>query len=347
VVGDKAYCVAARNEKEVAVALDSNTGKELWATPLDNEIKDRQGGNGPRSTPAVDGDRVYYYGTYLKLTCLNAADGKVVWQKDLKEEFGGKEIGWGHAASPIIDGDLVFICAGGQGQSLLAFNKKTGEVAWKGQSDGPTHASPTPATIHGTRQVIFRTDQGLVSVVPQSGEVLWRYSFPHSVSSAASPVVGGDFVYVSSAYGVGASAAKISKEGDTWTANEQWRKRNALENHWTTPVYKDGYLYGLYKKGNGLRCIDMKTGEEKWSKGGFGWEGATTLVGDHVLVQNNRGDLVLVKATPDGYEEVARAQAVEGKAWTMATVANGRIFARSDREAVCLDVSDNRVASNR
>jgi outer membrane protein assembly factor BamB len=338
VVGDRAYCFASVEEQETVIAMESGTGKQLWAVPIDKKIYDRQGGNGPRSTPAIDGGLVYILGTYGKLAALNAADGKIVWQHDLNAEFGGKTIQWGYAASPVIEGDVVLVCAGGEGQSLLGFNKKTGAVIWKGQSDGMTHATPTPATLFGTRQVIFRTDRGLVSVVPTSGDVLWRYGFPHSVSSAASPIVGDDMVYVSSAYGVGAGAAKIGKDGDKWTVTELWTDKG-LQNHWTTPVYKDGHLYGLYKRPvDGLRCIEMATGKEKWTKGGFAWEGATILVDGDVLVQNNRGEMVLVKATPDKYEELARAQPLGGQTWTMATVANGRIFGRSMTEAVCLDV---------
>lgn len=337
VVGNRAYCFASRDEQETVIAMEAGTGKEVWAVPIDKKIYDRQGGNGPRSTPAVDGDLVYVLGTYGKLVALNAADGKIVWQHSINDEFGGKTIQWGYAASPVIEGDVVLVCGGGEGQSLLGFNKKTGAVIWKGESDGMTHATPTPATLFGTRQVIFRTDKGLVSVVPTSGAVLWRYNFPHRVSSAASPIVGDDMVYVSSAYGMGAGVAKIGKDGDKWTVNELWTNKE-LQNHWTTPVYKDGHLYGLYKNGDGLRCIEMATGKEKWTKGGFAWQGATTLVDGDVLVQNDRGEIVLVKATPEKYEELSRAQPLGGQCWTMATVADGRIFARSMTEAVCLDV---------
>lgn len=338
VAGGKAFCFASREEQETVVAMDAKTGKEIWAVPLDKKIYDRQGGNGPRATPTVDGGNVYVLGTYGKLVCLNAADGKIVWQHALKDAFGGSDLKWGFAASAIIDGDHVFVCAGGQGQSLLAFNKKTGELAWKGQNDGHTHASPSPATILGTRQIVFRTSRGLVSVLPTTGDVLWRYEFPHQVSSAASPIVGGDMVYVSSAYGVGAGCVKISKDGNAWKASELWRDPT-LQNHWTTPVYKDGHLYGLYKQGDGLRCIEMATGKTKWSKGGFAWQGATTLIDGNVLVQNDRGEIVLVEAAADAYKELARAQPLGGQCWTMAVVSDGRIYARSMTEAVCLDVS--------
>ncbi|MDQ3814940.1 MAG: PQQ-like beta-propeller repeat protein, partial [Armatimonadota bacterium] len=106
----KAYCFVERNGKEAVVAWDAKTGKELWASTIDDSIRDRQGGDGPRSTPAVDGDRVYILSTYLWLVCLNAADGKELWAHDLVREFGGREIPWGNAASPIIDGDLIFAC---------------------------------------------------------------------------------------------------------------------------------------------------------------------------------------------------------------------------------------------
>ncbi len=343
VVGNRAYCNASIDEQENVIAMESATGKQLWAVPLDKKIHDGQGGNGPRSTPAIDGDKVYVLGTYGKLACLNAADGKTVWQHSLNDEFGGKTIGWGYAASPVIEGDIVLVCGGGQGQSLIGFNKQTGDVVWKGQNDGMTHATPTPATILGTRQVVFRTDQGLVSVVPTTGDVLWRYKFPHRTSSASSPVVGGDMVYISSAYNVGSGCVKLSKDGDTWNVTELWKNQD-LQNHWTTPVYKDGYLYGLYKNGDGLRCLEMATGKQVWSKGGFAWQGATTLVDGDVLVQNDRGEIVLVKASPEKYEELSRAQPLGGQCWTMATVANGRIFARSMTEAVCLDVKPQNVA---
>jgi len=343
VSGDKAFCFMQRDEKEVAVAMDRQTGKELWAVPLGESIKDRQGGDGPRTTPAVDGDKVYVLGTWLNLVCLNAADGKTVWSHDIEKEFGGVVPKWGNAASPIIEGDLLFVCGGGRGQSIIAFDKTTGNVAWKKHDDEITHASPTPATIHGVRQIIFRTGSGLVAVAPKTGDVLWRYAIPHRVSSAASPVVGGDIVYTSSAYGIGAGACKVTKTDAGFSAAEVWRDAG-LQNHWTTPVYHDGYLYGLYKQPSTLRCIEMATGKEVWSKSGFGWGGATILVEGNVLVQDERGELVLVKATPEKYTELTRAHPLGGKCWTMPVISDGRIYARSTQEAVCLDVAGQKVA---
>jgi len=347
VSGGKAFCFIQRSmdgeDREVAIALDAATGKELWAVPLGKATYDRQGGDGPRSTPTVDGKRVYFLGAYQVLTCLDADTGKQIWQHNLVKEFDGKIIKWNNAASPLLEGDLIFVNAGGAGEALLAFNKTDGKVVWKGENDAPTHSSPVPATIHGVRQVIFFTQKGLVSVVPQSGKVLWRFAYPFQVSTASSPIVWNNIVYCSAAYGVGAGACEIKKDGGAFTARELWRTKGRLENHWTSPVCKDGYLYGIYGKGQQagapLKCVDIRTGEEKWSRDGFGGGGATVLVGGNVLVQADRGPLVLVEAKPEAYKEIARAEIYGGKCWTMPVVSGGRIFARNTQEGFCLDVA--------
>ena len=348
VAGGKAFCFIQRKvdgqDREVAVALDANSGKELWASPVGQPTYDKQGGDGPRSTPTVSGGFVYLLGAYQVLSCLDANTGKEIWQRDLVKEFGGTVIRWNHAASPVLDGDLIFVNAGGDGQAFLAFNKKDGKLAWKGGSDKPTHASPVPATILGVRQVIFFTQSGLVSVSTQDGKILWRHPFPYTTSTASDPIVWNDIVYCSAGYGVGGGACQITKTGNDFSAKELWRHKGGTVNHWTTPVGKDGYLYGIFGfKDFGkapLNCVDISTGKEIWSQPGFGSGGGTILVGGtHVLVQSDKGPLVLVEATPKGYNELARAQPLGGKCWTMAVVSGGRIFARNTKEGVCLDVA--------
>lgn len=348
VAGGKAYAFIQRKidgqDSEVAVALDANTGKELWASPLGKPTYDKQGGDGPRSTPTADGDFTYFLGAYQMLSCLDSKTGKSVWQHDLVKEFGGKVIQWNHAGSPVLDGDLIFVNGGGDGQAMLGFNKKDGKLVWNSGSDKPTHASPVPATILGVRQVVFFTQSGLVSAAAKDGKILWRFPFPYKVSTASDPIVWKDMVYCSAGYGVGGGACKISKTADGFSATQLWRHEGATVNHWTTPVCKDGYLYGIYGfKDFGrapLQCVELATGKEIWSQPGFGSGGGTILVGGtHVLVQGDKGPLVLVEATPKGYNELARAQPLGGKCWTMPVVSGGRIFARNTKEGVCLDVA--------
>lgn len=360
VAGGKAFTLVSRTvdnvKNETCVALDAETGKELWAASLgyvkydgggDDGAPHNRGGDGPRSTPAVDGGHVYVLTAPLVLHCLDAKDGSVVWKKDLVKDHAAKNIRWQNAASPLLEGDSIFVCAGGEGQALLCFDKKTGAVRWKGENDVMTHATPIAGTIHGQRQVVFFTQSGLVAVAPKDGAVLWRYKFPYNVSTAASPVIGGDMVFCAAGYGVGAAAVRIVKDGSGFKAMELWRKSNQHMNHWSTSVYHDGHLYGLFGfkqwEKVPLKCIDMATGEEKWSKEGYG-QGGTILAGGNLVTLAENGDLVVVEASPKAYNETARFKVVTGKCWNNVALANGRVYARSTKEGVCVDVSPQAAA---
>ena len=339
------------SSREVCIALDSDTGNELWATSVgtakydsggDDGAAGNGGGDGPRSTPTVDENRVFVSTSTLSLFCLNATNGAVIWQSDLRQNYQGVNISWQNAASPLIDGERLFVnCNAGAG-SLLALNKADGSLAWRSQTDKLTHSTPVAATILGVRQIIFMTQTGLVSVAPDSGTVLWRYPFKYSTATSASPVVADDIVYCSAPYGIGAGAVRISLTGTNLTANELWPRSSRLINEWSTPVYYRGYLYGLYGQSQygyaPLKCVEVATGTEQWSESGFG-PGGVLLVDGQILVLSDVGDLVLVQPDPTAYQEVARYHALEGKCWNSPAVANGRIYARSTTEAVCLDLS--------
>lgn len=330
---------------EHCVAMDAATGKELWAQPL--KIAKYQGGgdeggggDGPRSTPAIDGGKIYVYGANLDLYCFDGKTGRQLWAKDIAKDYGGKNISWQNATSPVIVGNLVIVSGGGKGAAFLAFDKATGGLKWKGEDDTITHATPTVATIHGKQQVIFFTKEGLAAVTPQDGKVLWRQPYKFNVSTAASPVVYEDIVYCSAGYGVGGGAYQISKD---WKSTELWRSEgNDLANHWSTPVVKDGYLYGMFQfknYGDGpVKCVDIKTGEVKWSQAGFG-PGNVILSGDRVLALSDKGELVLFSASPDAYKELARADVLDGKCWSTPTIAGGRIFARSTTQAGAFEIA--------
>ena len=336
---------------EVIIAVDTNTGKELWAFPLkqakydgggDDGAGDNRGGDGPRSTPTFADGRLFVMGANLDLHCLNASDGSEVWKHDLIAEFHGKNISWKSAASPLHEDGLIFVAGGGPGEALLAFKAETGEVAWKSQDDAMTHATPVPATIHGTRQIIFFTQKGLVSVAPKSGDVLWRYVFPYRVSTAASPIVYRDVVYCAAGYGVGMGCVQVKKQGTGFEAEELWRKEgDKVTNHWSTPVCKDGHLYGMFsfkKYAEGpLVCLDLKDGKVKWSESGYGAGNVILSGGDTIVALSDKGELALVEATPARYRELARADILDGKCWSTPVLAGGRIFARSTKEAVCID----------
>ncbi len=350
--------------QEFCIALDTETGQELWASAPLGQANYPDGGvgpdDGPRSTPSVEGDRVYVLTTYLRLYCLSITNGSVIWSRDIMTEYGSDIINWQSAASPLLEGDLIYVIAAATNQCLLAFRKSDGSEAWKGENDVMTQASPIAATIAGVRQVIFFAKSGLVSVAPTNGAVLWRYPFPFSVSTAASPVVGEDIVYCSAAYGIGAGAVRITDSGGQLTATEVWRFPFVvpLMNHWSTPVLHNGYLFGFYgQQGSNvrLRCADFLTGTNQWSRPDIG-TGGVLFVAGHVLVLQEDGYLLLVKPDPAAYTEVARYRAlgssnsvvgVDVRCWNVPAISNGRIYVRSTTEAVCLDVAVATLPTNR
>ncbi len=355
VAGAKAFTIITGetdgNTGEMLVALDVRTGKEAWRKPLtvigkydgggDSGTPDNKGGDGPRSTPVVNGDKVYAIDANLGVFCFEAATGKPVWNHDVMKDNAGVQIKWQNAASPVIDGDILLMCGGGEGQALLGLNKNTGKVVWKGENDRMTHATPVIADIHGVHQAIFFTQVGLVGVNPADGKVLWRGDFPFKVSTAASPVVYEDIVYCSAGYGVGAGAFKISKSGSGLSAEQIWRRENECFNHWSTPVVKDGYLYGMFsfkEYGAGpLACVEIKTGKDVWKEAGFG-PGQVILSGDKVIALSDKGEVVVVEANPKKYVELKREDVLAGKVWSYPVLAYDRLFARSTEEGVCLEI---------
>lgn len=341
VAGDKALVFVMRGQGESVVCLDAATGTELWAAVIDEKTNMDGNGRGPRATPAVSNGKVYVYGSLMKLVCLDLATGREVWKHDVKTEYAGRSIGWGPAASPVIVDKLVVVVGGGPGQGILAFNAETGKRAWGVSDEVHTHATPTVGTIDGQKQVICFMASGLVSVAPQTGEVLWKFPSRYNTSTAASPVVGGkqgDIVYCSAGYGVGAGACRVSRTDGKWVVKELWR--NGIQNHWASGVHSGGYIYGLDGFKNSkcpLICLDIETGATVWSQPGFGSQGGLIRVGDTLVVQAPSGELVLVEASPAAYKELGRRRVFQSvKCWVAPSFSDGMIFTRSTTEGVCL-----------
>ncbi|SPE61422.1 Pyrrolo-quinoline quinone [Verrucomicrobia bacterium] len=352
----KAFTLVTREidgtRTEACLALDAKSGKELWAVGVgaakypgggESGTSDNQGGDGPRSTPAAGGGRVYVYSSEMVLRCLDANSGKSLWAKDLIKEFGGQNLQWKSAMSPVLDGGLVFVAGGGPGQSMIAFNQ-TGAVAWKVGDDKPTYATPTLATLQGTRQVIFLMQSGLVALEAATGKALWKFAFPYRTATACSPVVAGDVVFCTAGYEVGGAACRVSKTGADFEPKEIWRVKGnePLASLWSTPVQKDGCLYGMisFKKfGRGpLKCVDLSDGKVKWEQAGFG-AGQVLLAGNCLVALSDTGEVVIAEASPDHYQELGRFKAVSGKCWSSPGLNQGRLYVRSTKEGACFDLS--------
>ena len=341
---------------EVAVALDASSGTELWSTPVDMALYPHGGvgfDDGPRSTPVVDDGSVFVLSSYHKLWRLNATNGAVIWNKDLPAIYGGEVIPWQNAASPLIENGLIYINANCGTQTLLALRTSDGEPAWRSQDVAMTHSTPVLATIHGVRQVIFMTQDGLVSLDPLGGGLLWRAAYPfiYGTCIGASPVVDGDMVFVTGAhvYGMGSMTVRADLSDSVWTATRLWTTNNPTS-HWMTPVARQGFLYGQFgiQSFDGvnaqLKCVDLRTGAVMWSANGFG-RAATVLVDDYLVSLTERGEVVLVRPNTNAYIELARFTAIPNyfgdtnKCWNGPAVSDGRLFVRSTAFVAAFDLS--------
>lgn len=334
-----------RGNTEYAVALNADTGKFLWTQPVWTQASTLYpdggvgGDDGPRSTPVVAGDRVIVLSSYLSLHCLEAATGAPVWSRDLRAELGGSLIDWQNAASPVLVNDLVLLNANAPGGRLVALRSRDGSVAWQRHDYALTHATPVRATIQGVDQVIFFTQFGLVAVAPADGAELWRYAFSFSISTAASPVVEGNTVFCSAAYNRGAAAVEIGLKDGQLTVTELWKSPTRIRNHWGTSVARAGHIYGVHDgSGSPLKCIDLRTGAEKWRADGFGF-GATLVVNDQILAVTEGGEVMIVEPDPGQYRERSRFRAVTGRIWNSPAISNGRLYVRGTTELAAFDVS--------
>lgn len=330
------YTMGADEAGEFLVAVDVATGKEKWRAVVGGRLANGWG-DGPRSTPTVDGDRVYSMGGKGDLVCFNVADGKPLWKVSMLN-FGGKEPSWGYCESVLVEGDNVFCTPGGDQGTMLALNKITGEKVWQSSewTDPAQYASIVPANINGVRQLIQLTMQSVAGVDAKTGKALWIQKFPGRVAVIPTPVVKDNFVYVSAGYKVGCMLLKVGADNFPEVIYENTN----MVNHHGGVVLVGEHLYG-FSDGKGWVCQDFKTGEIVWQDKTLG-KGAIHAVGEMLyLLDESTGDVALIKATPKGYEEHGRMVIApkseqrnpKGKIWTHPVVSNGKLYLR-DQEFV-------------
>jgi outer membrane protein assembly factor BamB len=334
-VGDRLYTMYAKDGGEFLASFNTTDGKEAWHLRVDANRNDDMG-DGPRSTPTLDGDMVYAMGASAMLVAAKAATGEKVWEKDLKTAFGAHVPRWGVSTSPLIEKDLVVVDAGGAaGKSVVALDKKTGQTRWTGYSDAPGYSAPLAVDIAGTRQILSFAGTSLVSVAAADGRTLWSVPWrtDYDVNAAMPVFVPPDKVFISSSYDTGGAVYAIRMTGDKFAASEVWKSR-IMKNHFNSSILYGGYLYGFDDAT--LRCIDANTGQEKWSQRGFA-KGSLLLADAHLVIFSESGLLALAEATPEAYREKARAQILEGRTWTMPTLARGRLYLRNQKTMVALE----------
>ena len=339
VAGGKIFTAGDGPDSSFVHALDLN-GKLLWSSKL-GRPGERGGYAGPRSSPSVDGAFVYTLGQFGDLVCHQVADGKEVWRTSLSKDFGGKVGGWGYSESVIVDGNNVICTPGGTNGTLLALNKKTGAKVWQtaGWRDSAEYVTPAVATIGGVKQYVQLTQRS-VAGIGTDGRILWRAERKGSTAVIPTPVVKGDMVYVTSGYGVGCNAFKVTKTGDTFSASEVYANK-VMVNHHGGVILLGEHLYG-FSGGKGWTCQKLEGGEAVWTSDKLG-KGALAYADGHFYLraESGKGSVVLIEATPDGYKETGRFDQPNRStknSWPHPVIVGGRLYLRDQGILLCYDV---------
>jgi outer membrane protein assembly factor BamB len=320
-----------QGERDILWCFDAGTGADLWqhSYPCLLEPKSHEGG--PSATPTIAAGRVYILSKQGHAFCLDAQSGAVVWQKHLTNDYGVKPHQWGFSCSPILVDDLIVLNAGTHG---LALRKDDGSLAWINEKGVSGYSSAVPYEQQGRKCAAILGNQEVYGVVAATGQVLWtqpwKTMYDESIPDA---VIAGDKLFMSS--GLGSGAALFQIQADRLV--EIWRQKE-MQNWLSTSVLWQGHIYGVDTGDGALKCLDFATGAVKWAHEGLG-VGSVTLAGGRLIALSDKGRLMVAQASPAEYQELAAAQVLEGKCWTVPVLANGRIYGRNaEGELVCVDV---------
>jgi outer membrane protein assembly factor BamB len=351
VVGDRLYLLGNEGmDNEFVQALRVQDGKPIWTRQL-GKVGPNFGPQypGARSTPTVDGERLYALGSDGDLACLETATGKVLWHKNLRTDFGGKPGRWAYAESPLVDGDAVVCTPGGKEATLLALDKKTGHVRWKSAIPGNEQAAYASIIIveaGGIKQYVQFLGKGVVGVDARTGKFLWRYdqTARGSPANIPTPLARDGSIYSSTGRGGGGLIKLIAKSHKVRA--EEVYARAKLPTSIGGVVLVGGYLYGTGNQG--LMCVEFATGKVKWQARGIG-PGSVCYADGCLYVHGENGQAALVEATPTAYAEKGRflppdsPERGSSRAWAYPVVANSRLYLRDLGTLWCYDIQASRT----
>jgi outer membrane protein assembly factor BamB len=338
----------AKDEDEYLIALDQKTGKQLWTLKIGPPwAEGKPTWQSSRSTPTVDGNLVCALSAHGELVACQADNGKELWRKNLKTDFGGKKGDpWGYSESVLIDGDKLVCTPGGSEATMVALDKKTGELIWKTSREGDTgagHASIVIAEIGKTPVYVQTTARGALGVRASDGKLLWSYEIDKTTAVIPTPIVRGDLVFFSAGYKRGGALLKqIPGPDDTVTVKEIYPLKKELANKHGGIVLVGDYLYGDSDDQGIPFCADLMTGEIKWKKRGSGSGSAAVASADGCLyIHFMNGVMALAKAVPEDFEEVGSFTVPgsgERPSWSHPAIADGKLYVREQDHILCYDL---------
>lgn len=336
------YTLGEDKDASYLRAMNPQDGKIIWSAKIGKAGATGWGGySGPRSTPTIDGDRIYCLGHFGDLVCVSA-DGKVVWQKSLVADFGGTLPEWGFAESPLVDGGKVLCTPGGDQGTVIALDKKTGETLWQTKeiTDKAHYSSIILETIDGVRQYIQLTDSTLMGL-SEDGKVLWRAKREGKTAVIPTPVYYDHYVFVTSGYDAGCNLFKIAKTDAGFSAEQVYASKDFM-NHHGGVVQVGDYVYG-HSDRKGWMCQEIKTGKIMWSEKEKLRKGSLCAADGflYLRAEDEKGTVALVEATPTGFVEKGRFDQPDRSnknSWPHPVIANGRLYLRDQDVLLCYEL---------
>lgn len=325
------FIVDHKDKNDVVRCFDLTKGEETWKFAYPNPSGKNYGWS--RSTPAIDGGKVYVMSDQAQVYCVDEKTGEKVWATDLAKEVGAKPPQWKFAGSPVIDGNSVLVAAAGKNAAVAALDKSTGKVQWSGgPSTSGGYSTPVVATIDGKKQIVVFAGTALVGL-DEKGQTLWQFPWQTQYDvNAATPIVIGDSIFISSGYGHGCALVEV--KGDK--ATKAW-ENNQMQCHFSTPICYKGNIYGATDSGEFI-CLDPKTGKSLWRQKGFEKGAAVGIDGVAIAMNGGGGDVVMIELSPDGYKELGRLKPLGGQSWTAPIVADGKLIVRNTKAMACLEI---------
>lgn len=354
IAGDQLFTLGdgsstAPDADEYLTAYDLKSGKQLWAAKTGAAWNEGPADwQSSRSTPTVEDGMVYVINPQGILVCCEAHSGHEVWRKHLKDDFGGnKGDGWGYSESVLIDGDRLICTPGGETSTVVALDKKTGELIWKCVREGDRgagHSSIVMSNAGGNPVYVQVTASGPMGIAPADGKLLWTYDIEKTTAVIPTPIIRGDLVFFSVGYGRGGALLKqVPGENDAVTVEEVYPLNTKLANKHGGVILIGDHLYGDSDDKALPFCADLMTGEERWKSRASGKGSAAFTGGDGMLyIQFANGTFVLAKATPEGYEEVSKFTIpgdTSRPCWAHPVINDGKLYIRVDDRLLCYDIT--------
>ncbi len=333
VVNDRVYTMGNVSHRDFIWCLDAESGDQIWSYTYACETGSYPG---PRATPTVVGDLVYTVSRAGHVICLHADTGAVVWDTNIVERYGAGLPTWGLAGSACIEGDLLILNVGHAG---MALDRHTGERKWSTGREAGGYATPVPFTSGGVRYVAILGRRALSGVEPTTGRIAWSYPWVTATDvNAADPMIIGDRIFISSAYGKGCAMIRITDSGP----EELWHNTN-MQNHFASSVYYNGLIYGMdgdvRRRDGGLVCLNPEDGEVVWRRKMS--TGSVSVAGGTLVIMDDSGLISFAAASDTGFELYSRTTVLVRLTWTPPVLSGGRLYCRNlNGSVVCLDLRE-------